>query len=121
MISSLLETKGTSTGPRGGAGPFASPDALDMKHYLGENRMECRFKDAHGDGWHVYRQPAGTSGTSKEGHSPGGIMRQPGFKFRNLRTSEMRFLKEEDAPKNLNLEKVDEDELCRLLDLATPI
>ncbi len=83
--------------------------------------MECRFKDAQGDGWHVYRQPAAKSGTSKEGHFPGGIMRQPGFKFRNLRTSEMRFLKKEDAPKALNLEKSHEEELRQLLDLATPI
>ncbi len=82
--------------------------------------MECRFKDAHGNGWHVYRQPQAGFMASKEGHFPA-RMRQPGFKFRNLRTSKMRFLKEEDAPKNLNLEKVDEDELCRLLDLATPI
>jgi hypothetical protein len=70
--------------------------------------MEYRFKDAQGDGWHVYRQPATRT-------------RQPGFKFRNVRTNEMRFLKEEDAPKDLELEKADEEELRRLLNIATPI
>ena len=82
--------------------------------------MDCRFKDEHGDKWHVYRQPQAGFMASKEGRFPA-RMREPGFRFRNLRTSEMRFLKEEDARKNLNLEKVDEDELRRLLDLATPI
>ena len=82
--------------------------------------MERRFKDAQGDEWHVYRQPAATSGTSNEAYFPKGT-RQPGFKFRNLRTNEMRFLKEEDAPKDLNLEKSHEEELRHLLDLATAI
>ncbi len=81
--------------------------------------MEYRFKDAQGDGWHVYRQPAYTFGTPNGGHFPRWT-RQPGFKFRNLRTNEMRFLKGEDAPKDLELEKADEEELQRLLNIAIP-
>ena len=82
--------------------------------------MDRLFKDAQGDKWHVYRQPQAGFTASKEGHFPA-RMREPGFKFRNLRTSEMRFLKEADAPKALNLEKSHEEELRRLLDLATLI
>ena len=79
--------------------------------------MDRRFKDAEGDEWYVFRHPrAGLTASAK-----GLAMRQPGFKFLKLTSSKMRFLKEEDAPKNLNLEKVDEDELRRLLDLATRI
>ena len=82
--------------------------------------MERLFKDAQGDEWHVYHVPQAGFTASKEGHSPAG-MREPGFKFRNLIGGEMRFPKEEDAPKDLNLEKSHEEELRRLLDLATPI
>lgn len=82
--------------------------------------MDRRFKDAEGDEWYVYRQPASAFGASNEGYFPKRT-RQPGFKFLNRRTSEMRFLKEEDAPKDLDLEKSHEEELRRLLDLATPI
>lgn len=76
------------------------------------------FKDEKGDKWHVYRQPPTSSVTSPTGHRPKG-RRRPGFKFRNLNKSEMRFLKEEDAPKDFDLEKADEEELRRLLNLAT--
>ncbi len=71
--------------------------------------MQRRFKDEHGDEWYVYRQPAATFGASNKGYFPEKT-RRPGFKFRNLRTDEMRFLKEEDAPKDLNVEKADEAE-----------
>ncbi len=79
--------------------------------------MDRQFKDVEGDEWYVYRHPrAGLTASAK-----GLAMRQPGFKFLKLTSSKMRFLKEEDAPKDLNLEKSHEEELRRLLDLATPI
>lgn len=84
--------------------------------------MERQFEDEKGDTWHVYRQPKGSAVTSQDGFLPSpDALHTPGFKFRNLRTSEMRFLKEEDAPKDLNLEKSHQEELRRLLNLATPI
>ena len=83
--------------------------------------MDRRFKDEHGDEWYVHRQPPTSFASSPlPGNLPKGT-RRPGFKFKNLNRSEMRFLKEEDAPKDLNLEKSHEEELRRLLDLATPI
>ena len=82
--------------------------------------MERRFKDEHGDEWHVYHVPQAGFMASKEGHFPA-KMKQPGFKFRNLTSNKTRFLKEEDAPSDLNLEKSHEEELRQLLDLATAI
>ena len=84
--------------------------------------MDCRFKDAQGDEWHVYRQPKGSGVTSPGEFLPSpNALHTPGFKFWNQSRSESRFLPEEDAPKDLKLEKSHEEELRRLLDLATPI
>ncbi len=81
--------------------------------------MDRRFKDADGDEWYVYRQLPWGSMASGKGYYPAPV-RQSGFKFRNLTSSKMRFLKEKDAPKDLNLAKAHEEELRRLLDLARP-
>ena len=84
--------------------------------------MDRQFKDEKGDTWHVYRQPKGSAVTSPGRFHPSpDALHPPGFRFQNQSRSESRFLKEEDAPKDLNLEKSHEEELRRLLNLATPI
>ena len=84
--------------------------------------MDRLFEDEKGDTWHVYRQPKGSGGASPGEFLPSpNALHRPGFKFWNQGRSESRFLPEEDAPKDLKLEKSHEEELRRLLDLATPI
>ena len=83
--------------------------------------MERQFEDEKGDTWHVYRQPKGSAVTSPDKFLPSpNALHPPGFRFRNQSRSESRFLPEEDAPENLNVEEVDEEELQRLLELAKP-